>query len=109
MITQVCGFFFVSCFGIFWVYKGGLVGQAYFRPRSIYLFNPHTDRLNHISDQIRSQSEAQREAVNHIYRHSCSRVEIAKNTPGIKISGIGSGSEIPGRVGSGIGPYLRND
>ena len=29
-----------------------------------------------------------------------------KNTPGIEISGIGSGIVIPGRVGSGIGPYL---
>ena len=31
-----------------------------------------------------------------------------KNTQGIKISGIGSGSELPDRVGSGIGPYLRS-
>ena len=32
-----------------------------------------------------------------------------KNTPGIKISGIGSGTAIPGRVGSGIGPYLNSN
>ena len=34
------------------------------------------------------------------------RYRDCKNTPGIKISGIGSGIVIPGRVGSGIGPYL---
>ena len=33
-----------------------------------------------------------------IYGRDC------KNTPGIEISGIGSGITIPGRVGSGIGP-----
>ena len=32
-----------------------------------------------------------------------------KKTPGIKISGIGSGIEIPDRVGSGIGPSLGRD
>ena len=41
--------------------------------------------------------------------NTCTMCRDCKNTPGIKISGIGSGSEIPDRVGSGIGHYLRSN